>query len=463
MAIEASRRNLGVGAAVLAVLLVLGLAVFSDSISCNRLRDGLRRGQTPGSPAGGPWGQTPGSPAGVPWGQTPGSPGMRPGGQTPWGPAGRPGRAASAPGKRARRPASPMADAPPVELALESLDQVTAGMSYDEVSRIVGKPGVVLTAKGSGALIYKWEESGVRFLARFEDGKLARKNVTGGDAGVEASSAVITQEHYEQIQQGMTLDEVLLFLGIEPQAMSASGATTGIYRWADKHGSSFSAKFADGRLVRKTGMHVAALPRQDAPAEASEVAGSASGLKVAQAAVHSEEEPSRSAAARGFVADEAVEPPVPARAAPVAPAPVPRGETARSPSQPRITRVSGGGNAAKSSRVRVAGRGSQEHRERRASLPDYSHSLRRGVYEVRINNTSASAVTAGLRAGKRGRDVTIPGGTARSVRVDQGDYEFYFIYADSPYELHRGQPLRIDGVYRADIDVTLIEERADVR
>ena len=99
----------------------------------------------------------------------------------------------------------------------------------------------------------------------------------------------------------------------------------------------------------------------------------------------------------------------------------------------------------------------------RADVPNVPFSLRDGVYEVRFVNPTDSAVKASLTAGKRGRSVTVPPGSARTMRVAQGVYTLSFVFRDQPYTLHQGGAVEIDGQFFSDTEISLYQTGAEVQ
>ena len=166
---------------------------------------------------------------------------------------------------------------------------------------------------------------------------------------------VVDRELFERVREGMSLQEVLDVLGAEGQPLTepTDEKTVAIYRWSDGQGSSVTARFEDGKLVRKSGSFV----QQGAPVTEEEAVPDA--------------EP----------ALEPVEEEPPAEEAEPREAPA---------SRPVSTSVS----AERAPRVRVSG-SSRRQREAesgdpnagrsykpKAQLPKFSHRLREGSYEI---------------------------------------------------------------------------------
>ncbi len=354
-------------------------------------------------------------------------------------------------------------------ITLANMLAIREGMEHSEVMALFNSPGVTISSSGSESAIYRWSAEGASFLGRFEDGRLTRKTLLGGDKDKEkakdGAQPVLTEAQYNSVHEDMSLQDVMNMLNVEARLVSGGGEHVVIYKWTDEKGSTFTARFEDGKLVRKTGLVVA-------PLEPSKEAGSD------EEPAPEDEEPEESEATEGeevhkeelegeegegeergvidlrdrFPADE-IEPGD-------FEAPAEEEQTyVRERPQVRVAGADRRAREAEGEPSPVQGRSYKP----KAKLPKYSHSLRRGSYEVRVFNHGESKVSAGLRSEKRGKDLTISPGGHRSVRVDRGVYEVYFIYKDAPYTLHRGQRVPIDGEFLADVSVHLFNEATDVR
>ncbi len=382
-------------------------------------------GAQPGKGAA-PAAQSPTGPAPVPTAQTPASPLPSPA-QSPASPAPAPDTAPP-----------PAAQANPAPaLTLEALQQVQEGMTMQEISEVIGQPTVLIAGARGNNAVYRWNEKGMSFLARFEDGRLSRKTVIDPENDrpkVSDEDMVVDRELFEQVREGMTLQEVLEVLGAEGQPLTepTDEKTVAIYRWSDGQGSSVTARFEDGKLVRKSGSFV----QQGQPV-----------VEEAPAAA----EP----------APEAVEEPLPAEEADLREAPAPRPvSTSISAERPPRVRVSGG-----SRRQREAESGDPNagrSYKPKAQLPKTSHRLREGSYEIRVTNTAAAEADVAIVSDEGGTRMTVPPGGSRSVKVNRGNYVVYFIYEDDPHTLHRGGTISISQ-WLTDMDVFLAGDSYDVR
>lgn len=113
------------------------------------------------------------------------------------------------------------------ELTKEKFDQIKDGMTYEEVIKIVGSKGTVISETGEEGsdlhtVVYEFKTDG--FMSNstmmFQGGKLINKAQIGlgGDSGVE-----ITLEKFDQIKNGMTYEEVTKIIGGEGEVLSESG------------------------------------------------------------------------------------------------------------------------------------------------------------------------------------------------------------------------------------------------
>jgi hypothetical protein len=73
----------------------------------------------------------------------------------------------------------------------------------------------------------------------------------------------------------------------------------------------------------------------------------------------------------------------------------------------------------------------------KALLPPFTEPLL-GTHIVRVVNPNSTSATAGLRLGDAGVDWVIPANGQASVRVPNGRYDIYFLYADQPDALFQG-------------------------
>jgi hypothetical protein len=79
-----------------------------------------------------------------------------------------------------------------------------------------------------------------------------------------------------------------------------------------------------------------------------------------------------------------------------------------------------------------------------ARWPRYSAVLA-GANEVRITNPNEFTVKVGLRSSGKGKDLTVPASSTRSVYVPDGPYEIFFQYSSEPDSLYQGDRFTLAG------------------
>lgn len=368
--------------------------------------------------------QTPQTPLPVPRVQSPVTPLPKPASQSPTSPLPVPEAAAPAP--------------PPPEFNLERINQIKEGMSYEDITQMVGAPSVILSSHGSGALIYKWAQDGTNMLCKFEDGKLVRKTVLGGKEGEDQKEKTeITSGQYAEIKEGMTLDEVMAILNIEGKMVNGDKLDVTMYRWADDNGSSFITRFENGKLVKKSGLYISKA-KQSAPEVESPPQNAPEAPQESSAPAEAPEEPARKMASEPSAQNEE---------------PAAQEETA--PEEKSSSRVHVAGSERRARQGEDGERGSYRPK---AKLPQFTYSLRRGTYRVHIQNSGGSSVKVGLRSGKVGWNASIPANGTVTANVDPGLYDLYYVYSDAPYSLQHGQPVSVEESTFDEITVTIINE-----
>ena len=384
------------------------------------------------------------APPAVPAVHTPGSPLPAPAMQTPTTPA--PGPAAqppavTVPAEAADAAAAKTEDPPKSGLTLDGMRSIREGMTSNEVSKIIGKPGVLIAGTDKASNVYRWNDAGLSFLARFENGKLARKSIItaeGDEIFAEKDERkTIDKDLYNGIHPGMSFDEVMSLIGIEAQPISKNGENVNIYTWRDASGSSFTARFENGKLVKKTGLFVAKGKARGKGKEGEK-----------EEAANAEDQAAKDwADAAAKIAEKADE----------KDAGNDKTDTASDSSTPPGVRKGRVTVAGASRRERQAENGdatTDRSYHPKAQLPRNLHRLRDGSYEIRIHNTGESRVKAAVVSQEGSAEVSIPPGGMHSVMVNQGDYVVHFIYDDDPYTLHQGGVIPI-GQWLTDMEVFL--------
>ena len=375
-------------------------------------------------------------------------------------------------------PVTPVAESKSAPKAAAEPEVVTAGtvaiergMSYAEVREEIGMDGAEVTSDGKKNGVVRWQlTDGSNIQARFTDGLLERFVVNEAakastDGEEEPQGVALTEAQYDQILEGMSIYQVTEYLDMEGTRISGS-EDTAIYRWRSDDGASFSARFEHGKLVRKSSLQTPVVVAESTEGEREgegnpnddddgQMAEQDVGVEGEPGDWEGEEEEERGRLVftrRGvFEADSAAD----ARA---------QADDADGAQAPRVSRV--GGQVVEANRNEnqppASQRGQVEadrrDRRRRAKLPDYRHSLDRGVYEVRIINETGSSAQVGIRKGDRGRDAQVGAYGQSSLYVNRGTYSFFYINRDQPYDLQKGSSIRLDGQFVADMEVRLNED-----
>ncbi|WP_346206778.1 DUF3862 domain-containing protein [Caldifermentibacillus hisashii] len=148
-------------------------------------------------------------------------------------------------------------------LTKEKFDQIQNGMTYEEVVAVVGSEGTVMSESGTKGdpaytVIYEFETDGFMSAATmmFQDNKLINKSQAGLGGG---SDVEVTLDQFNQLQNGMTYEEVTQLLGGEGEILSETGDKgtefyTVIYSYPGKGdlGANVTLTFQGDKLQNKS-------------------------------------------------------------------------------------------------------------------------------------------------------------------------------------------------------------------
>lgn len=144
----------------------------------------------------------------------------------------------------------------------EKFDQIKSGMTYEEVVKVIGSEGQVMSETGDPGtefhtVIYEWETDGFMSSANitFQGNKMMNKAQVGVS---DTDSPEITLDQFNQISNGLTLEEVIAIVGGEGEVISESGEAgtdlhTVMYSYpGDSLASSVSLMFQGNKLQSKS-------------------------------------------------------------------------------------------------------------------------------------------------------------------------------------------------------------------
>lgn len=147
-------------------------------------------------------------------------------------------------------------------LTEEKFDKIKDGMSYEEVVKIIGSEGTVMSETGEKGtdlhtVMYEFETDGAfsSSTMMFQGDKLVNKSQVGLGGG---SDVEITLDQFNKISNGMSLDEVIEIVGGEGEIISETGEKgtdlyTVMYSYTgDKAFSSVTLMFQGDKLQNKS-------------------------------------------------------------------------------------------------------------------------------------------------------------------------------------------------------------------
>lgn len=138
----------------------------------------------------------------------------------------------------------------------EKFNQIQSGMTYDEVKNIIGEDGQNISESevaGIKTVMYQWEDDswGVAIVT-FQNDQVTNKS----QAGISSNSVEVTLSQYDQVQTGMSYDEVKNIFGGDGQLTSEtsiSGTSSQLYQWNGKSlGSNCVITFSDSKVLSKS-------------------------------------------------------------------------------------------------------------------------------------------------------------------------------------------------------------------
>lgn len=148
-------------------------------------------------------------------------------------------------------------------LTEEKFAQITDGMTYEEVVAIIGAEGTLLSETGEKGtefhtVMYEFETDGILSNSNmmFQNNKLVSKAQVGLGGG---SDVEVTIDQFNQLENGMTLEEVIAIVGGEGEIISETGEKgtdlyTVMYSYTGKGslGANVSLMFQGNTLQNKS-------------------------------------------------------------------------------------------------------------------------------------------------------------------------------------------------------------------
>lgn len=135
--------------------------------------------------------------------------------------------------------------------------KIENGMTYDEVVSIIGSEGSEQSTNEIGSVkttMYEWESDGWGVATiTFQNGKVTNKTQFGVN---DQSAAKATMDKYNQVETGMTYDEVVAIMGGDGELSSdteIAGVSSKLYMWdGEDIASNCSITFSDGKVSSKS-------------------------------------------------------------------------------------------------------------------------------------------------------------------------------------------------------------------
>jgi hypothetical protein len=146
-------------------------------------------------------------------------------------------------------------------LSMDKYEQIKNGMSYAEVSKLLGSAGTESRSSTVGKIelkSFKWEgDKTQRIYVNFRDDKVNSKSQSGlsGSSVSKDGDAEISMDKYNQLKNDMSYEEAVKVIGSAgEQSNNSKIGNTEIssYRWKGANYSNIFATFKDNKLTSKS-------------------------------------------------------------------------------------------------------------------------------------------------------------------------------------------------------------------
>ena len=270
-----------------------------------------------------------------------------------------------------------------------------------------------------------------------------RSNILNQPAGTSGNQrrAIFRYDQalYDSIQTGMRYEDVVDTIGTDPESLTVGTSTVSVYQWRDNRGSRIIGRFENGVLVRKSGKILDPEEQQDADAPVHEGVTPEMDYR---SPITDEEVSDTNTEEAPLITEDSV-------------------AIAPEPAEPPQRQVHIAGASRREREQDDASPYSGRSYKPIAKFPDYSRRIRRGDFEIRIQNRATIQMDVAIISDEGGRDVNIVSGGTASFFVGRGIYQLYYIYGDDPFTLYQGQQLPVD-MTLADYVVTIFDDSYSV-
>lgn len=117
-------------------------------------------------------------------------------------------------------------------------------------SKNVSPAAAIFVVLGAIAFFWLWQSGA--FSSLFGTGDSTGRTVL--PSGIAAPAPVVTKAEYDQLREGMALEDVQRIIGASGEEQSRSdlaGITTVMYSWMNSNGSNMNAMFQNNKLITK--------------------------------------------------------------------------------------------------------------------------------------------------------------------------------------------------------------------